>query len=49
MELLRGLPKSSFVVRNVCSIAVRREGGIAQRLANFNLRPCGLMDLALGW
>jgi hypothetical protein len=24
MEQLRGLPKSSFVVRNVCSVEVRR-------------------------
>ena len=28
MEQLRGLPKSFFVVRNVFSIAVRREGGL---------------------
>ena len=46
---LRGLPKSSVVVRNVCSSAVRRGVGIAQWLDSFSLRPCGLRDFALGW
>ncbi len=46
---LRGLPKSSVVVWNVCSIAMRRVGGIAQWLVSFSFRPCGLRDLALGW
>ena len=46
---LRGLPKSSVVVWNVCSNAMRSEGGIAQWLVKFSLRPCGLRDLARGW
>jgi len=46
---LRGLSKSSVVVWNVCSNAMRSFGGIAQWLVNLSLRPCGLMDLALGW
>ncbi len=46
---LRGLPKSSVVVWNVCSNARRSVGGIAQWLVSFNFRPCGLRDLALGW
>ena len=45
---LRGLPKSSVVVWNVCSNAVRSEGEIAQWLANLSVRPCGLSDIALG-
>ena len=49
IEQLRGLPKSSVVVWNVYSIAVRRVGGIAQWLVNLSLRPCGLRDLAPGW
>ncbi len=48
IEQLSGLPKSSVVVWNVCSIAVRRRGGIAQWMVNLSLRPCGLRDLALG-
>ncbi len=32
---LRGLPKSSVMVKNVCSIAMRRAGGIAQWLVSF--------------
>ena len=46
IEQLRGLPKSSVVVRNVLSSTIRRVGGIAQWLANFSWRPCGLRDLA---
>ncbi len=45
---LRGLPKSSVVVWNVCSNAMRSVGGIAQWLVSFSFRPCGLRDLALG-
>ncbi len=48
IEQLSGLPKSSVVVWNVCSIAVRRKGGIAKWLVILSLRPCGLRDLALG-
>jgi len=36
MKHLRALLKSSFVVRIVNSIAVRREGGITQWSADFN-------------
>ncbi len=46
---LRGLPKSSVVVWNVCSNATRSGGGIAEWLVNLSVRPCGLRDLALGW
>jgi hypothetical protein len=42
IEQLRRLPKSSVVVRNVDSIACRSLGGMAQWLASFNVRPCGL-------
>ena len=45
---LRGLPKSSVVVWNVVSIAVRSWVGIAQWLDSFSFLPCGLRDLALG-
>ena len=48
IEQLSGLPKSFIVVWNVCFIAARRKGGIAQWLVNLSLRPCGLRDLALG-
>ncbi len=48
IEQLSGLPKSSEVVRNVDSTAERRGVGIAQWLANFSERPCGLRDFALG-
>jgi hypothetical protein len=46
---LMGLPKSSVVMWNVFSNAMRSVGGIAQCLVNLSLRPCGLRDLALGW
>ena len=46
---LRGLPKSSVVVWNVCSSAMWSLGGITQWLMNLSLRPCGLRGLALGW
>ncbi len=46
---LRGLPKSSVVVWNVCYNAMRSVGGIAQWLVSFSFRPSGLRDLALWW
>ncbi len=46
---LRGLPKSSVVVWNVCYSAMWSGGCIAQWLVNLSFRPCGLRDLALGW
>ncbi len=49
MEQLSGLPKSSEVDKNVSSIASRREAGIAQWLASYSKRACGLRDFALGW
>jgi hypothetical protein len=49
IEQLRGLPKSSVVVKNVDSIAWRRRGGIAQWLASLSDRPCGMRDFAVGW
>ncbi len=49
IEQLRGLPKSSVVVRNVDYSAPRSGGGIALCLVNLSSRPCGFRDLALGW
>ena len=48
IEQLRGLPKSSVVVWNVCSSTKRRGGGITPWLVSLSLRPYGLRDLALG-
>ena len=46
-EQLRGLPKSSIVVRNVASIDWRRRGGMVQWLASLSDRPCGLKVFVL--
>ena len=48
MEQLRGLPKSSVMVRNVRYNACWSVSGVDQWLASFSLRPWGFMDLALG-
>jgi len=49
MEQLRGLPKSSVLVRNVHSNACCSISEVAQWLASLSLRPYGFRDLALGW
>ncbi len=48
VEQLRGLPKSSVLVRKVRPRAYWSVGGVAQWLASLNMRPCGLRDLVLG-
>jgi len=49
IEQIRGLPKSSEMVRNVDYIAWRRRVGIAQWLASLSERTCDLRDFDLGW
>ncbi len=48
MEQLRGLTKSSGLVRNVRSGSCWTVGGVAQWLASLSMRSCEFRDLALG-
>ena len=47
IELLRGLPKSSVVVRKVFAMLGEAEGEIAQCLVNLSSRPCRFRNMWL--